>query len=186
MKQTCKICGKEFNPKPNELFCSPECRRENRNRKQRERYKKPVEVKCAHCGKIFETKTTAKKYCSDRCRETSYWKRRAAEYAKPSAKMHCEECGKEFEPRLSTQRYCSPQCAEIYIKPKSTAKSQPKSQPKSQGKALSDWCREAAECNLDYGNYRALIESGKNFDELKSRADSRGVSGHSHHRKVAW
>ena len=176
MIQTCRICGKTFETHKNELFCSPECRIENRRRLSR---KKLVEIKCAYCGKIFETKTTAKKYCSDKCREASYEQRRRE---KPPIKKRCEECGKEFEPRLSIQRYCSPQCAEIYNKPKSTAKSPPK--PKC--KTLSDWCREAAECNLDYGNYRALIESGKSFDELKARADSQGVSGHSHHRKVAW
>lgn len=175
MKQTCKICGKEFNPKPNELFCSAECRRENRNRKQRERYKKPLRIMCARCGKIFETKTTAKKYCSDKCREASYEQRR---YEKPLIKKRCEECGREFETRNATQRYCSQQCAEIYNKPKSP----PKLHPKTQGKTLSDWCREAADCNLDYGNYRALIESGKTFEELKARANSRQAQCHSHLR----
>lgn len=172
MKRACKICGKTFETHKNELFCSAECRAENDRRKRR---KKPVEVKCVCCGKIFETKTSAKKYCSDKCRETSYEQRRRE---KSPIKMHCEECGKEFEPRLSTQRYCSPQCAEIYNKPKSTAKSQ----TKTKGKTLSDWCREAAECNLDYGNYRALIKSGKTFEELKSRAEYRQVQCHSHLR----
>lgn len=176
MIQTCRICGKEFNPKPNELYCSEECRRENRRRLSR---KKPLRVMCAYCGKIFETKTTAKKYCSDKCREASYEQRR---YEKPPIKKRCEECGREFETRLSTQRYCSQQCAKICNKPKSTAKSQ----TRRHDKTLADWCKEAAECNLDYGTYRGLIEAGKTFDELKARADSRGISGHSHHRKVAW
>ena len=39
----------------------------------------------------------------------------------------------------------------------------------SETKSLDDWIREAAECNLDYGNYRAQIELfGKTFEELKA------------------
>lgn len=153
MKRICRICGKTFETCKNELFCSPECRRENHRRKERERH------------------------------AASYEQRK---HEKPLLKMRCEECGKEFTTRNSTQRFCSAQCSGNYHRPKSTAKLQPKLSSKARSKSLDDWCKEAAECNLDYGNYRALIESGKTFDELKTRADSQGVSGHSHHRKVAW
>lgn len=48
-------------------------------------------------------------------------------------------------------------------------------------KTLSDWAREAAECGLDYGNYRALIErQGKTFEELK--AQNHRPQCHSHCR----
>ena len=50
--------------------------------------------------------------------------------------------------------------------------------PRLPQKSLSDWCREANECNLDYGTYRALIAQGKTFDELKSLADNRGYHAH--------
>lgn len=51
-------------------------------------------------------------------------------------------------------------------------------------KTLSEWCREAAECNLDYGNYRALIEHcGKTYKELKDTADTRCVKARYHSRR---
>ena len=185
MIQTCRICGKEFKPKPNELFCSPECRRENRNRKQRERYKKPVEVKCAHCGKVFEAKGK-RAYCSDKCRDAAYTYRLNAERKKPEIAVKCKQCGKEFETRYPHALYCSDECRKVakleeyrrldgYINAHKVNSNAPR-------KTLDDWCREAAECNLDYGNYRALIESGKTFAELKANAESRNIACHSHCR----
>ena len=47
-------------------------------------------------------------------------------------------------------------------------------------KTLDDWAREADECNLDYGTYRALIAAGKTFEQLK--ACRRSPQTHSHCR----
>lgn len=47
-------------------------------------------------------------------------------------------------------------------------------------KALSAWCKEADECNLDYGTYRTLVElHGKTFEELKAQAETRCLPTHS-------
>ena len=48
-------------------------------------------------------------------------------------------------------------------------------------KTISDWAREADECNLDYGTYRALIAQGKTFEQLK--AERRSPQPHSHCRR---
>ena len=45
-------------------------------------------------------------------------------------------------------------------------------------KSLSEWSREADECNLDYGNYRALIAQGKTFEQLKATAHLRQIPAH--------
>ena len=81
----------------------------------------------------------------------------------------CIFCGRDFEPTPSAphRKYCSIAC---YDRSKSL-------------KTLNDWIREAEECNLDYGTYRGLIEQGKTFAELKSRADSRHQPAHSHINK---
>lgn len=51
-------------------------------------------------------------------------------------------------------------------------------------KTLSDWSREAAECNMDYGQYRAQIEVfGKTYEELKATAASRSTTVHAHASK---
>lgn len=47
-------------------------------------------------------------------------------------------------------------------------------------KTLSAWCKEADECNLDYGAYRTLVElHGKTFEELKAQAGTRCLPTHS-------
>ena len=94
----------------------------------------------------------------------------------------CPICGKNFTLRADhpNQLYCSKPCAakanaenarakrrklaaRCYIRPTNIET------PKPQGKSLADWCREADECNLDYGTYRGLIEQGHTFDELKAQ-----------------
>ena len=50
-------------------------------------------------------------------------------------------------------------------------------------KTLEDWAREADECNLDYGTYRALIAAGRTFEQLKAQADRRNPQTHSHCRR---
>ena len=100
--------------------------------------------------------------------------------------MICQICHKDFVPRYSFQKFCSDVCskkAERLRHRKLRAQNAAKQvNEQSNPKSLDDWCREAAECNLDYGNYRALIESGKTFDELKARADSHQFQTHSHLR----
>ena len=50
-------------------------------------------------------------------------------------------------------------------------------------KTLAEWLREAAECNLDYGTYRTLVEiQGKTLDELKAQHRHTSAHAHGHHR----
>lgn len=97
---------------------------------------------------------------------------------------NCALCGKEFETYQKLQKYCSLECAHKgyhrnnaenarryrkRIRDQKLAKAQDKPT-----KPLSEWVKEAAECNLDYGSYRTLIEmQGKTFEELKATAPSR-------------
>ena len=91
--------------------------------------------------------------------------------------MKCPQCGKEFIPVSAHQKFCCYACGDRY------RHGRPKPKPKSKGKSLDDWAREAAECNLDYGTYRALIQQGKSFDELKATADSRHPPAHQRNSK---
>ena len=139
---------------------------------------------CKYCGAELIGTANGRKYCSMLCR-------RAAERIKKRkpeqpVEIKCAHCGKAFSRRNGYQKYCSEECrAQAYsqlqkVEPKKPTKPKLEVAPK---KTLADWCREANECNLDYGNYRALIESGKTFDELKANADSRQFPAHSHLRK---
>lgn len=100
--------------------------------------------------------------------------------------MICPICHKKFAPVYNAQKFCSDECRTKATLEKSrrlhSQKAAKRVNEQSKPKTLADWCKEAAECNLDYGNYRALIESGKTFEELKARADSRQLPTHSHLR----
>ena len=76
--------------------------------------------------------------------------------------MKCRYCNKEI--RGERRSFCDDFCRNAYG---------------LKSKTLSDWVREADECNLDYGTYRALRESGKSFDELKAQAEQRPINAHS-------
>lgn len=88
--------------------------------------------------------------------------------------MKCLYCGREFKPTPMhpSQKFCSRFCYE-----KNRSSSAPKKK-KPQGKLLSQWAAEAAECNLDYGTYRGLLNAGKTFEELKATAYQRTLSTH--------
>ena len=109
--------------------------------------------------------------------------------------MICPICQKEFTPKNSTQKYCGTDCniivhrnqsRECYIKRRAketTARAVAKAAkvPPPPVKTFADWTREAADCNMDYGTYRAQIEVfGKTYEQLKATADSRIKAAHSH------
>lgn len=95
----------------------------------------------------------------------------------------CEFCGKIFDPAKGNARFCSRKCYDAWrIAPKES-----KQEPAEPPKPLTDWIREAKECNLDYGTYRGLIEQGKTFDQLKALAPSRNPGIHSRsHRSPTY
>ena len=98
----------------------------------------------------------------------------------------CLYCHKEFEARPG-QKFCCGRHGDLYryrakrhnsnyqLK-SATIKQDVEKPPK---KSLAEWEREATECNLDYGNYRALLNVGKTYEELKALADGRGIRYHS-------
>lgn len=108
-------------------------------------------------------------------------------------KRECPHCLKEFLPKVPRQIYCTEQCQrKAYAlkqgqKPRVSKKeliaeavAKASEQPV---KTINDWAREAAECNLDYGNYRALIAAGKTYEELKASAASRSTPAHASNHK---
>ena len=92
--------------------------------------------------------------------------------------MKCLQCGESFTPGVKhpNQKYCSRQCR---ARARFGKKNQ-RAEEQSSRKTLANWAREATECNLDYGNYRALIASGKTYEELKATADTRSAGEHAH------
>ena len=97
--------------------------------------------------------------------------------------MICPECGCEFKKKAGNQKFCTPACDNRY---RNKQRRNPKAEEPPElkpMKPLNEWIAEARECNLDYGNYRALIESGKTFEELKATAGTRAITDHAHDHK---
>lgn len=118
-------------------------------------------ITCAECGKTFCTDAPNQLYCSSTCRDN----------ANTTTCLHCD---KLFIAHDSLSIFCSRKCYAEYRRRKH------KVNVKHQDKSLSEWVREAQECNLDYGTYRGLIELGKSFEELKAQAALRNLPAHNH------
>lgn len=125
-------------------------------------------MKCLQCGQTFAppANNPAQKFCSRAC------------YEMYRALPNCLQCGRKFKPASShpSQAFCSRSC---YNKHRAGS-NPPNSKKPTATKPLEQWTKEAAECNLDYGSYRAFINSGKTFEELKSTAHLRTLPAHSH------
>ena len=105
----------------------------------------------------------------------------------------CEVCGKPLGDVYRQKRYC-PECKRLVVNDQNNvAKKLRKHKArilsdinahKATGqpvKLLAEWCREAAECNLDYGTYRTLVEiKGETFEELKAQNQNRSAPCHAH------
>ena len=76
----------------------------------------PVQKKCAHCGKEFETTNKRRKYCCDKCNNAAYIKRRYERDKEFNKRMRncwreygmdeCPICGKQKRRTLSVCDAC--------------------------------------------------------------------------------
>lgn len=148
-ERQCPTCGKKFiSTAPAQKYCSTECR-PNYN------FKPPrvaIRKVCERCGKEYTVTSPNQRYCSAECRQ---------------ALRECVICGVKFSPKNPTTRYCS-DCAKAIHRP-TPAKSKSTKPKSTREKTLTEWLREAAECHMDYGLYRALVEkTGRTFEQCKA------------------
>ena len=99
----------------------------------------------------------------------------------------CELCGKKFMTNYPRKKTCSAECSRALDGRrcrKSIIADRVAEAENKLTKTLSDWTREARECNMTYGQYRAQIEVfGKTYEELKATADTRATMAHAHANK---
>lgn len=168
----CEFCGKEFQKRAaTQKYCSCTCQRKAEYLREH-REKKPKIAKCAFCGIEFLS-YNGRKYCSEKCRQKKYYSQKN----NPQKKIrttHCLYCGVPLPHNIKSthRKFCCALHGEKYRRGERLT-------PTKAGKSLAEWEREAAECNLDYGNYRALLNVGKTYEELKALADGRGIRYHS-------
>lgn len=149
---------------------------------------------CEYCGKEYKTHNThnTKQIC---CSFDCSKKLQASKSLQEE--RVCPICRKVFHPLYHDSKYCSAECKQKgklaqYAAnnarrkaERQLAKSAKQSgQIKTANRTLAEWCALAAECNMDYGNYRMQIERfGKTHEELKifgARAGLQNTGSHVH------
>ena len=104
----CKNCGKVFNGKKYEEYCSEKCQKEyyykNVLKPRRQAQRKIYEVICQKCGKKFTTTNSRKHYC-DYCKIYHH---------KESMKKVCPICKKEFITTRDDKIFCSKKCKDYH------------------------------------------------------------------------
>lgn len=205
LTKTCRNCGKEFVPYVHtQLFCSSKCGDAFRYRESKRKTTVPTKLQqepkketkiCLNCGREFETHRATQKYCSGKCGEAFRSRNAPKKPKKELSPKKCAYCGKEFIPNEHSQIYCSSKCRQRRmnhnkaLRTKSfsaKAKSLLMRNPTKPKKSSTEWEREAAECNMDYGTYRTMIECcGKTFEELFATKDSRTpIQAHANHGNI--
>lgn len=185
---TCERCHKEFTSPRERKYCD-KCRilvhREQnaawKKKHPQDRTLKPVFIKrpCERCGKTIEVARNSKRRFCEECLRIR-WIELGARLTKfnMTCPRTCKLCGKNFIGHLNQKRCPDCLAAERQrIQQKLQARYDAQ-RSKRTGKTLDDWAREASDCNLDYGTYRALIAAGRTFEQLK--ADRRSPQLHSH------
>ena len=186
----CERCGTEFEKLATNVKYCPKCRpivsaEQSREYKARKRAaRQPIRKNCERCGRPFETfEDSRRRFCFEcyRIRQIELGARLQARLkSKPRV---CVKCGREFT-GMAHQKFCDDCLAEQKRETQRRIQERYDAQrpkPKT-GKSLEDWAREADDCNLDYGTYRALIAAGRTFEQLK--AEQRSPQFHSHIHSV--
>lgn len=118
----CRICGKEFSRRHNEVTCSAECSRINKNRRNNQFYhlnKKPKPrkvfppVNCRICGVEFVPTTSNGCLCGDACRREAQKQNQKKHYNRAAGigdTAQCIICGAEFVKKKKVQKCCSEPC----------------------------------------------------------------------------
>ena len=79
-------------------------------------------------------------------------------------KRICPLCGKSFIPYASRQKFCQNPCTHSDPNAKKLLQ---KEKHKQKTERFNEIIRQADELGISYGYYRALLNSGKTFEELK-------------------
>jgi len=112
MKANCFYCGKEFDCKGAEKYCSVDCKKEARKKRDNSWNADPKI--CPHCKKTFYPKHRNDQiFCSEKCREQNKWELKK----KPLEERTCPICEVVFMPTTGKQVCCSSKCGfrKIYL-----------------------------------------------------------------------
>lgn len=105
MKKICKYCGREYEGKAKQTYCSRDCQRRSKRSAEREHT-------CANCGKKFSRPKRNRDSCQFCSRDCAFeYNARAARSRRRSKRIRrCGVCGRIFFMQGHYARYCSDVC----------------------------------------------------------------------------
>lgn len=114
----CAVCGKSFNAKKNQWFCTDACRREAETTFRRRGL--PLR-KCVICDKTFQPERySPAETCSLRCHDRLPFSYPSTDVVRVRRviveQKKCKHCGEIFEATATAQIFCSQHCKDEYIK----------------------------------------------------------------------
>lgn len=101
---SCKLCGEDFDGRPDQQFCSRSCSASYSNTHRAVRRTIP----CGQCGKTIEQASPTQKVCSKKCAGAA-----RAVHAK-RAPITCKHCTADIEDPSSDQQFCTRSCSASY------------------------------------------------------------------------
>lgn len=104
MLKKCEFCNEEYNSKGRQRYCSKECKKMARNKRE-----KGV-AECEYCKKDFIKSDKRQKYCRGMCRELAKLQRMYEATQERNKGKICIECGKVFDGVKADQMLCSEEC----------------------------------------------------------------------------
>ena len=107
-----------------------------------------LEMKCAICGKPFQTGNALAMYCSKQCKREG--EKRRAKAGEKNIK-YCKWCGKMFVPNSGTQKFCCP----AHVKAAARGKIPPNviESAKKNKESIEEIVVKAMEMGMSYGEY---------------------------------
>lgn len=105
-KLICQYCGKSFQGKSRQKYCSYFCRKKASLEKEKKEFPlEKIKKVCPVCNKVFFAIPRHKKYCSPFCRAKSFFSSKPKEINKI-----CPMCKKTFTTIFPDKVYCSKKC----------------------------------------------------------------------------
>ena len=187
-EKICPVCGKKFEGRIKQTYCSVECRNkahiERYTDYRKEYYKKNAEEKkayqkelskrerveqekvCPTCGKPFTTSDSRQKYCCMECRYEASQKKvkEAYDNKRVFKEKICVVCGKPFTTTHDIVICCSEECSEENRKAKQKAYQSTPEYKKKHSERTINYNHRIQELGMTISEFNEMKEAGIDVD----------------------
>ena len=84
--------------------------------------RKTTEMVCTNCGETFNAYREDMKFCSNKCRNASFYKQQQKAVGGKGSEKVCIECGNTFTARRKNMKFCSVKCKDAFNGRRKTAR----------------------------------------------------------------